>query len=357
MRAVFRGAALTFALTFALLANTAFADGPTAPAEATGSPAGVEPTAEPRGELAASDRPEIRAELTPSGPVHVGDKVTLTLRMKAKAGDEITIPRDQNHAPFELLGARVLRSEETGSTLEQDLALDFIVFESGEVMLPALRVRVLTATGNLGFVSVPARNVRVTSAIGNEPNAAPKPPPEPVVVMEDDFTLLYLGGGLLAAVLIALAAWWLSLWWARRKLAALPPPPPKPPWDIANGKLAALSRSLPEAAAEARLPAWYDAVSDTVREYLGARYRFEGLESTTDEILAWAKKAGPRGLALGDLATLLGEADLAKFAKYAPTEADGHALLDKAARLVRDTTPVAAPAPAETTRPSTPRAA
>ena len=58
-----------------------------------------------------------------------------------------------------------------------------------------------------------------------------------------------------------------------------------------------------------------DAVSDSIRAYLGRRFGFHGLESTTDEIAAQLAKAKSLSIEPQEAVGFLGQCDLVKFAK------------------------------------------
>jgi hypothetical protein len=83
----------------------------------------------------------------------------------------------------------------------------------------------------------------------------------------------------------------------------------------------------------------FDRVSDTVRKYLGARYGFDGLETTTKEMM---NELHQKHVDVGTLSTVevfLRDADLVKFAKRTPTEAECVLVLDQAEGFVRTTLP------------------
>ena len=64
---------------------------------------------------------------------------------------------------------------------------------------------------------------------------------------------------------------------------------------------------------------YFDRVNDAVREYLGARFGFDGLESTTDEIARGARRAAPlRASRCPRSSAFLQECDLVKFANVDP---------------------------------------
>jgi hypothetical protein len=80
-------------------------------------------------------------------------------------------------------------------------------------------------------------------------------------------------------------------------------------------------------------------VNDAVREYLGARYGFDGLESTTDEIVTSLKRAAIDQVALPFVLGFCEECDLVKFANVTPSLDSCQRVLDAAERIVRSTMP------------------
>ena len=140
-----------------------------------------------------------------------------------------------------------------------------------------------------------------------------------------------------------------------------PPPPPRPPWDVALEKLDHVRHAgLLDAD---RHGEYFDRVSDAVRGYLGARFGFDGLESTTDEALAALLKHGggflrfdsaplvggiTTGIPLEEIAAFLRECDLVKFANLTPNPEQCTQALVAGVRIVRATMPAV-------TQPSTQR--
>jgi hypothetical protein len=90
-----------------------------------------------------------------------------------------------------------------------------------------------------------------------------------------------------------------------------------------------------------RFSDFFDRVNDAIREYLGARFGFDGLESTTDETLASLKRVPRFDLPLPEIAAFLQECDLVKFADVTPTLEECERVLTQAERMVRSTTPLA----------------
>jgi hypothetical protein len=269
-----------------------------------------------------------------------GDLLTYVIEATVPEGDDVTVPT-QGFAPFEVLDtrARVQRASAGRSTFH--LEVDLLALEPGEHRLGPVRLRLVTGDGFVGGIELPAETIRVGSVLANEPNAEPKGPPPPVPVMERN-PIPYIVGALLAAMLVgALAAWLIARWIRRRPKPVVPPPPPRPAWEIALERLAKLRREREAMFTEGRGVEWIDGVSDALRAYLGHRYGFDGLESTTDEVVRALRGKRLRGIAAPEIEAVLAECDLVKFAKAPVDRERGDALLDEIERIVRRTTPQA----------------
>lgn len=84
-----------------------------------------------------------------------------------------------------------------------------------------------------------------------------------------------------------------------------------------------------------------------MRRYLGARYGFDtldqgynGLETTTGEMLDLLKRVRPPVLELPRIKDFLDECDLVKFARVTPTEEACRQALDRGEMIVQRTIPV-----------------
>jgi hypothetical protein len=124
--------------------------------------------------------------------------------------------------------------------------------------------------------------------------------------------------------------------------AAPPPPPPRPPWEVALEKLDEVRHAgLLETH---RYSEYFDRVNDAVRQYLGARYGFDGLECTTDEIMLAMQRVPHFGLSLSEINAFLQECDLVKFANVTPSVDECQRALSSGEHIVRMTMPREAPA-------------
>ncbi len=206
------------------------------------------------------------------------------------------------------------------------------------LVLPPLPVAVARANGDLATACTKRHTIVIEDPIAQTPEAKPKPNPPPVMQREEwtslKMALLVLSLGLLAGALLTLL---LRKWMARPRPVP-PPPPPRPPWEIALERLDEVRHAgLLE---QGRFGEYYDRVSDAVRGYLGGRYGFDGLESTTDEILAALARPGVLGdFALPEIAGFLQDCDLVKFANMHPTQDECTRALQSGEAIVRATMP------------------
>lgn len=216
-----------------------------------------------------------------------------------------------------------------------------------DLELPPLPVAIARASGEVRTLCTKPHRIVVEDAIANTPGAKPKGNTKPRRQVEEwtaakDAAI----GGISALVVVPLLAW-LYLLWKRRPKPVPPPPPPRPPWEVALEEL--FDVRIAKLVEQGRYAEHFDRVSDAIRRYLGARYGFDGLETTTHEALHALRRVVPKIVVLGDIENFLQEADLVKFAKLVPTEAECYSTLARAEELVRRTMPsmiIASPSPA-----------
>lgn len=223
--------------------------------------------------------------------------------------------------------------------------------------LPALPVAVARANGEITTVCTHPHLIQVEDPTANEPEAMPKPNPAPRPQREEwtalKKALLWGSLGLVVGALIAYMVYRILT----KPKPPVPPPPPRPPWEVALEKLDEVRHAgLLEAQREAE---YFDRVSDAVRGYLGARFGFDGLESTTDEILTALKTrgagfvhldevgadiGGPRpGVSLAEVRRFLSACDLVKFANMRPSQEQCEIAIRSGERIVRATMPSSVP--------------
>ena len=271
----------------------------------------------------------------------LGDPIDVIVTVKAAASDDVAVP-EQPFAPFEIIEKKqsVARAAD-GHAQTFTFELRLLCFEVGVHEIGPIQVRITTADGELVEIQSDARAIEVHSLLANEPDPELKPPTDPVAVEQDDYRILLVLGALLALALGALLAWLLMRWWQRRERPEPAPPPPPPPWETALAELRDLERRRADAISEGDTEEWVDAVSDSVRSYLGRRFGFHGLESTTDEIAEYLADAKSLSIAPAEAVGFLGQCDLVKFAKASLADEASKTLIADAFALVERTRPLA----------------
>ncbi len=239
------------------------------------------------------------------------------------------------------LGEPVITGERAKTVLELPLIPLPPLPGRAELKLPSLPVSVSRASGEIMTVCTRPHVIRVEDPIANVAEAAPQPNPPPLPQREDWMAMRIAAIALAAALVVAAIAAYFAIRWARRPKPAPPPAPRKPPWEIALAKLADIAKS--DMLARGQYREYVDSVSDALREYLGARYGFDGIESTTDEIKRSLAGAALGSVSLSTVIQFLEAADLVKFAKMLPAPADCQRMLGAAESIVRATMTAAPP--------------
>jgi hypothetical protein len=220
-----------------------------------------------------------------------------------------------------------------------DLPLVALPSEPGRhsLTLPPVPIVIARASGDVVTLCTKPHSLVVDDPTASTPDAQPRgnPPPrsqrEEWVMLERALAWGALGvavGGVLA---------WMAYRWTKRPKPVPPPPPPRVPWEVALERLHEVRHAgLLETS---RFADFFDRVNDAVRQYLGARFGFDGLESTTDETLAALRRVPSFGIPMPELVAFLEQCDLVKFADLTPTQGECERALSEAERVVRSTMP------------------
>lgn len=142
----------------------------------------------------------------------------------------------------------------------------------------------------------------------------------------------------LAAVALGLAGYF---WWRRKKQIAggfFSGPPPRPAHEAALEALVALESSLGGPA-----KTFYSRLSDVLRQYIEGRYGVPAMDRTTSELFQEMKRRPAEFSLLAELRDVLGTSDLAKFAKWEPTEEERRRDVGQVRQFVLKTKPVETP--------------
>jgi hypothetical protein len=204
-----------------------------------------------------------------------------------------------------------------------------------ELLLPPLPIAVSRASGELVTVCTAPHTVLVEDPIANAPNPAPRGNPAARRQLEVWTTAKHVTIAVLIALVIGALAALLISRWMRRPKKLPPPPPPRPPWDVALEALHDIRHA--GLTGEGRFAEVFDRVSDVLRRYLGDRYGYDGLESTTREALGALRDVSPAIEDLDGIETFMRDADLVKFARLTPSEDECLDLLSRAEGIVTRT--------------------
>ena len=210
-------------------------------------------------------------------------------------------------------------------------------FEPGEVTVAAPSFRARPKAGGAVRVATAASVVvRVRPSLGpGDPGPAelprgPFPPATSPVVW---IALALLASGVIGLIVVR----------RRRRVepdlgeeTGLPraEPPPVGPHDRAFARIENLRGRSPETREE--IEAFHIAAAAVVRDYLRERFSLPAREWTTEQCVAAPAIGAEPKVSLADA---LSRCDLVKFARRLPTSDERGALLDAAARFVRETAP------------------
>jgi hypothetical protein len=253
-------------------------------------------------------------------------------------------------------GPKVERTE--GATTKSRVTLSFVALPKTpgrhQLTLPSMPIAIARASGDLITVCTEPHSIVIEDPTSSTPNPKPKDNPSPRPQREEwTFLKQAVTIGAIALVVGAVLAWLIGRF-LKRPRPVPPPPPPRPPWEVARESLydlrhAGLTR-------DGRFAEHFDRVSDIVRRYLGDRYGFDGLESTTREMLGELRATTPRIVMLDEIERFLRQADRVKFARLTPTEPECSTALVDAEAIVERTVPPLLPAGTAPPPPSVPDA-
>jgi hypothetical protein len=218
--------------------------------------------------------------------------------------------------------------------------------EAGRTILtlPPLPIAIWRASNDYLTICTKPHAIQVDEPIANEldPKVKPNPPGRP---QREDWPLMRnLATGIPIGFAIAMLGALGYRWWSRRP-KAMPEAPKIPPWVLALEELESIRVS--KLLEQGKTGEYFDRVSDAIRRYLGARYGFDqlpegynGLETTTGEMLTLLKRVRPPIAELPRIKEFLDDCDLVKFARFDPTEDHCLEALRRGEAIVRKTIPI-----------------
>ena len=302
--------------------------------------AGGHPDAQPSAPAAPAraDAPTVTARVD-KAEARVGDALHLSITAVSPTTTPVILPENIDLSPFTELERRLEEKDLGDGKMRREFVLTVAAYQPGAVEIPAVEVTYFGKGGEVLSARTPPIPVTITSLIANEPEPKLKENAGPVPVIQRDYLYAYIAGGLAAAGLGAALALFI-----RRRLRARaahrPAPPPRSAHEVALERLDRLGAQL--AGSDDLRPFTFE-LSEIIREYLGARFNFDSLELTTEELVLRLRRRVPiqemRGFVLGEVEGWLGGCDLVKFAKVAPSMAEARGALETGIRIVESSRP------------------
>jgi hypothetical protein len=315
---------------------------------ATASDAGRQADAQPSAPAASvrADAPTLTARVD-KAEARVGDALHLSIIAVSPSSTPVILPENIDLSPFTELERRLEEKDLGDGKMRREFVLTVAAYQPGAQEIPAVEVTYFGEGGEVLSARTQPIAITITSLIANEPEPKLKENAGPVPVIQRDYLYAYIAGGLAAAGLGAALALFI-----RRRLRARaahrPAPPPRPAHEVALERLDRLGAQL--ASSEDLRPFTFE-LSEIIREYLGARFAFDSLELTTEELVLRLRRRAPpqemRGFVLGEVEGWLAGCDLVKFAKVSPSMAEARGALETGIRIVESSRPRPEPLPVQ----------
>ena len=252
--------------------------------------------------------------------IAIGDPFVLRLRVHRGAGDQAEIAFGKDFPqPFEIRYTGEVETEqlEDGRVREtQDIIL--AIYQVGAFRVPPVAVHFVDAAGDSGKIASQPIDVLVQSVRPEGTTDIRDVKPPMVVVAEIPVWFWLVIGGLI--LLLAGLVWYVYRR-RRRPQAELPPPPVNWLEELDRvGQLGLIERE--------NYRQYYSLLSGVLRRCLEAKTPVHAVERTTFEIGRDLREQAFDDQLVMDIEGFLNEADMVKFAKFAPRDDMAHEAMD-----------------------------
>jgi hypothetical protein len=336
------GGALGVALAAAALASVSAVDAqpaaPGAPAPGGSAPRDAVRSTCVEHLATGATRPAMKDELPKTGLS--GYAVDLVVTLEHGKGETVLPGGFRLQRGSDAGASPRISSEDTSSGVRTTVHIPLLLLPDTPgrhlLRLPPLPIAVARAGGDLTTLCTSPHDILVEDPTANEskPRPLPNPPPRPQREPWEELKVAVMAIAI-GLVLGTIFTWMLRRWAKRPKQTVAPAA--VLPWIAALQELDRIRRS--GQLAEGRTEEVFDLVSDCVRKYLGARYGFDGLETTTHEMKSLLRRVRPPVPELDAIGAFLDDSDLVKFARFLPAAEEAVTLLARAESIVRWTTP------------------
>ena len=252
--------------------------------------------------------------------ITIGDPFVLRLRVHRGAGDQAEIAFGKDFPqPFEIRHTGEVETEqlEDGRVREtQDIIL--AIYQVGAFRVPPVAVHFVDAEGDSGKIASQPIDVLVQSVRPEGTTDIRDVKPPMVVVAEIPVWFWLVVGGVI--LLLAGLVWYVYRR-RRRPKAEVPPPPVNWLEELDRvGQLGLIERE--------NYRQYYSLLSGVLRRCLEAKTPVHAVERTTFEIGRDLREQAFDDQLVMDIEGFLNEADMVKFAKFAPRDDMAHEAMD-----------------------------
>lgn len=270
--------------------------------------------------------------------IRLGEHVQLRLTASVpQKGVNVVFPQvPDSFGHFEVVRRSALDTSIVSGTQLFGQTIVLTSFDSGRWDIPALKFEVMN--GNVadsaftGPLSIDVNTVTVDTTKAFKPIKAVRT----VGWSFWDYWLYFAIGISVALIGVGLFIYFRS---KPKKVAVAPPVPVTPPYEIALQQLQQLQEE--KVWQQGDIKQYYTRLTDILRGYFEQQFNIPALEQTTEELLQHIKPVTILNQQRDKLRTLLSLADLAKFAKLAPTPEEHANAMVQAREIVEWTKPAA----------------
>ena len=273
-----------------------------------------------------------------SSAIAMGNWFRYSLDVKHPASTIVAMPQLKDSiGKFTIVREESLIVSRSGDTLTEHKEFFLSAYEPGQLTIPAIEFAYRNGTDTTrqsvfsNQIGITVTGVEVDTAQGIKD--VKEPLRLPLTWKEIS---LYSGIALLLAAIVYAA------YYFRKKFKKNPREieiivPPRAAHLLAFEKLQVLEEQRLWQQGEVK--AFYSAATEIVREYFERRYEILALEMTTDEVIDQLRTKSDDTGTLRDIAVLLSDADLVKFAKHVPIPSECESVIP-AARDIIDRTKI-----------------
>lgn len=246
----------------------------------------------------------------------IGDWVPVDFFVSAARNVKVAFPawKDSLTASVEVANYTSIDTVKNGNQSEYHQLVNMIVFDTGQVYIPAVPFLVSSGSTTDTLWTEPIK-VHV-AGVKIDTTKDIKPIKEPLKIPYTFREILpYLLGALLLIAAIAAIIWW----WKRRKNKQQSPPDEKyllPPHVWAIKELDKLKQDKLWQTGDVK--SYYSRLTDIARTYIELRYKIPAMEQTTEELMQALHKGIIKQSLKKDLNDMLVLSDFVKFAKAMP---------------------------------------